>query len=211
MQIEKQDERLAESKLSPALWKSVPISPQNAPPYRAWEFQMIHRNFYPWHSSEEMFTTSLGSVEFAKEVRRPSTGEHIKPIVRSEMASSIRGPQSICGALSKAASPRYVCHNCRQNLLRPNRQPIRAASTLLSSNRIYRSQNSTELQAHPTATYATKSVEDYIYRKQPVDSLQGFEGEDAEYEEASTWAGIETLGQENPLGDVNKSTDKFKP
>lgn len=148
-----------------------------------------------------------------KEVRRSSISQRIKPADCSKMAASLRGPQTICGALSKAASPRYICQSCRQNLLRPNGQPVRAASTVLSSDRTRRGQNSTEVQAHSRASYATKSYKDYIniQKKQPIEDFQEFGAEDVKYEEASTWVGLETVGQEHPLGDVNKSTDRFKP
>ncbi|KEF58864.1 uncharacterized protein A1O9_03707, partial [Exophiala aquamarina CBS 119918] len=131
------------------------------------------------------------------------------------MASSLRRPQTICGELSKAASPRYVCHSCRRNLPRSSSQPSRAVSTFLSSDRSRHSQNSTEVQAHPRAPYATKPFEKYInvQKKQPIQDLKewGPDKAPAEYEEATTWVGIEILGQERPLGDLDKSTDRFKP
>lgn len=135
------------------------------------------------------------------------------------MASSLRGSQTICGAISKAASPRYVCHSCRQHLLKPNGQQLRAASTSLSSSRVPRSQGTSELQAYPRASYATKPLLDYInlgkeklaqgvledtWEKEPI-------YEDAIYEEATTWVGIESVGQEHRLGDQQPSADKFKP
>jgi hypothetical protein len=130
------------------------------------------------------------------------------------MASSLRGSQTLCGAISKAASPRYVCYSCRQHLLRPNGQQLRAASTSLSSGRVHRSHGSSELQAYPRASYATKPFLDYINpgREQPVqDILEENPEAEAIYEEATTWVGMESVGQEHRLGDPQPSADAFKP
>lgn len=130
------------------------------------------------------------------------------------MASSLRGSQTICGAFSKAASPRYVCHSCRQNLLRPRGQQLRAASTSLSSGRARRSQGLSELQSCPRASYATKSFVDYIHpeKEQRVQGfLEGNPEDEVIYEEATTWVGIESVGQERHLGDRQPSADAFKP
>lgn len=96
---------------------------------------------------------------------------------------------------------------------------MREASTLLSSSpKVRRIQQSTENQTPPRAFYASKSPMDYIRprKEQPVEDYLGDEEDEGlyrlqPYEEATTWVGLESIGQESRFEEPSQPEDPFQP
>ncbi|KAK5047226.1 hypothetical protein LTR84_006748 [Exophiala bonariae] len=136
------------------------------------------------------------------------------------MASSFRGSPSLCGSLFNAAAPRYVCRSCRKSLLIPQARQMREASTLLSSSQRFRgTQKTSEAQTPPRAFYASKTPLDYISPKTEQLKQAHLEEENGDegwldlepYQEATTWVGLESVGQEGRFDQPPQPEDEFEP
>lgn len=95
---------------------------------------------------------------------------------------------------------------------------MREASTWLSSSQTFRgTRQTTEIQAHPRAFYATKTSLDYVHPKveQPDEVYPGEEEEEwlelEPYKEATSWVGLESVGQESRFGQPSQPEDEFEP